>query len=100
MAANGISTLPTKEARQIAKLELAQTKRQQAGTPGYRVLNNYNTELLPAVYDGNTVVPQYPELVPGRPWQAGGPAPTNFNSILTEGSEPIITEGGDTLISE
>lgn len=99
MAANGISTLPTKEARQIAKLELAQAKRQQAGTPGYRVLNNYNTALLPAVYSGNTVAPQYPELVAGRPWVAGTPVAT-FNFILTEVSDPIITEGGNNLISE
>lgn len=99
MAANGISTLPTKEERQRAKLELAQTKRQQAGQVGYRELNTYDMHLLPAVYSSNTVVPQYPNLELGRPWTAGTPTPF-FAYILSEASDPITTEGGDPLILE
>lgn len=71
MAANGISTLTTKEDRQIAKLELAQTKRQQTGTTGYRDLRYYDRDLLPTKYVGNDIVQNlHPEgLVTGRPWK-------------------------------
>ena len=71
MAANHISTLPTKEERQIAKLELAQTKRQLVGTPGYRELRYYDVDLLPTKYSGNNVVntPHPSGLVQGRPWK-------------------------------
>ena len=70
MAENGISTLATKEERQLAKLELAQTKRQQEGTPGYRNLRYYDIDLLPTKYNGNAVVytPHPTGLVQGRPW--------------------------------
>jgi len=72
MAANGISTLPTKEARQIAKLELAQTKRQLTGTQGYRESRYYDLDLLPTQYNGNTLVnnPNVGGLQQGRPWKA------------------------------
>ena len=64
MAANGISTMATKEARQIAKLNLAATKR---GTTGRR--NNHNNRaLVPAPYTGNVAVPSGNALVAGRPW--------------------------------
>ena len=71
MAENGISTLETKEERQLAKLELAQTKRQQVGTPGYRNLRYYDIALLPTRYVGNDVVDNTNEggLVQGRPWK-------------------------------
>ena len=65
MAANGISTLATKEARQIAKLDLAATKR---ATTGRR--STYNRALLPAPYTGNVAVPANgaATLTTGRPW--------------------------------
>jgi len=71
MAANGISTLPTKEARQIAKLELAQTKRQLAGSQGYRENRYLDLDLLPTKYVGDAVVnnPNVGGLQLGRPWK-------------------------------
>ena len=71
MAANGISTLPTKEDRQIAKLDLAQTKRQLVGTQGYRENRYYDLDLLPTKYSGDSVVnnPNVGGLVKGRPWK-------------------------------
>lgn len=71
MAENGISTLATKAERQIAKLELAQTKRQLVGTAGYRELRYYDANLLPARYQENdTVFTPHPDgLQPGRPWK-------------------------------
>ena len=69
MAANGISILPTKEERQLAKLELAQTKRQLTGTPG-RPLKYYDINLLPTKYVGNTLVNNPGALLPGHPWKA------------------------------
>lgn len=74
MGANNISTLPTREARQVAKLNLAQTKRQAVGAPSYRVNNIYDLNLLPTKYSGNTLVnnPNPGGLQPGRPWK---PAP-------------------------
>jgi hypothetical protein len=55
MAANGISTLPTKAARKAAKLAAAQAKRSAAGTPGYRPLHTLDTTLV--------------SPTPGRPWK-------------------------------
>jgi len=72
MAANGISTLSTKELRQVAKLELAQTKRQLVGTAGYRTNRYYDLSLLPTQYNGNTLVnnPNVGGLQAGRPWKS------------------------------
>ncbi len=53
MAKNNISTLPTKEARKQAKLELAREKRSTPGTNGYRELN----KLADMTFKGQ-----------GRPW--------------------------------
>ena len=84
MAANGISTLATKELRQIAKLDLAQAKREGRvvavdGTvtgdidptkPYYRARNQYDITQLPTQYDNNDVVdnPNVGGLIQGRPW--------------------------------
>lgn len=98
MAANGISTLATKEARQIAKLEYAQAKRKgrvitdggALGTYGtwsddgtdddtknyYRSNNTYDATALPDTYNGN--VPGADDnanadgLLPKRPWVSVG----------------------------
>jgi hypothetical protein len=84
MAANGISELATKELRQIAKLDIAQAKRQgktvaRDGTitgtvdstkPYYREANVYNRDDLPTQYDDNAVVDNANSggLLPNRPW--------------------------------
>jgi len=73
MAQNGISTLATKELRQIAKLDLAQDRRRAGGDttqPYYRVLNTYDIELLPTKYDDNDIVDNanVGGLQQGRPW--------------------------------
>jgi hypothetical protein len=91
MAANGISTLATKQARQAAKLAKATAKRQgktvavdgtitgsvDATKPYYRAANTLDTTLLPTLYSGNTVVDNINTvnsvngvLVAGRPWAA------------------------------
>jgi hypothetical protein len=73
MAANGISTLATKALRQVAKLNLAQTKRQAGGVttkPCYRVNNTYDITGLPTQYSGNVSVNNANSggLLRGRPW--------------------------------
>jgi hypothetical protein len=75
MSANGISTLATKQLRQVAKLDLAQTKRQAGGdtsAAAYRPLNVYDITLLPTQYQDNAVVdnPNLDGLIQGRPWTA------------------------------
>ena len=69
MAANGISTLPTKEARQKAKLDLAATERAADGNPRA----TYDITQLPTQYSGDDVVdnPNTGGLVQGRPWVSG-----------------------------
>ena len=67
MSANGISTLSTKQLRQIAKLDLAATNRTADGNPR----DTYDINLLPARYVGNVVVDNTTDgnvLTPGRPW--------------------------------
>lgn len=88
MSANGISALATKQARQIAKLDIAEAKRQgktvaNNGTitgsvdstkPYYRSNNVYDVTTLPNPYDAgqNTTntdeTPNTGGLVQGRPW--------------------------------
>lgn len=83
MAANGISTLSTKLARQTAKLDIAQAKRQgktvavngtitgsiDSTKPYYRAKNTYDISFLPDTYatsgDDNA---NTSGLVRGRPW--------------------------------
>lgn len=85
MAANGISTLSTKEERQIAKLDLAAAKRGE----------NYDRDLLPTRYDGNTVVytPHPDGLQPHRPWINGTPPPTQLDAGFY-GDDAMHNAGG------
>ena len=64
MAKNGISTLPTKEERQKAKLNQAAIDRAADGNPR----SQYILSQLPTNYIGNDVVDTNNELVTGRPW--------------------------------
>lgn len=88
MSANGISTLASKQAKQVAKLELAQTKRQAGGDtaqPYYRILNEYDLTLLPTQYVGNVAVNNINEngLERGRPWVSW--LPTNLFAASEQG---------------
>lgn len=67
MAANGISTLATKELKQKAKLDLAATDRASASNPRA----TYDITQLPTQYDDNTVIdnPNVGGLITGRPWR-------------------------------
>lgn len=66
MAANGISTLSTKQLKQVAKLDLAATDRANSGNPR----STYDITELPTQYSDNSVVdnPNVGGLVAGRPW--------------------------------
>jgi hypothetical protein len=66
MAANGISSLATKELKQKTKLDLAAIKRAVNGNPR----STYDITQLPTQYSGNTIVnnPNVGGLVQGRPW--------------------------------
>lgn len=66
MASNGISTLLTKQLKQVAKLDLAATDRSNDGNARF----TYDLNLLPSVYSDNISVPNdHPEgLIEGRPW--------------------------------
>lgn len=101
MSANGIAWLETKEERQLAKLAIAQAKRQgktvaEDGTisgpedstkPYYRVLNDLDISLLPNPYNGNDTDPdENPNsggLVDGRPWLEDPLVPPFTNPAFT-----------------
>jgi hypothetical protein len=89
MAANGISTLPTKEERKLAKINLAQIKRQTSGTVGYRVLNYY----------AGTVSP-----VPGRPWTNEPPLESGLEFVEEDTNLGLIEftteDGTDIFVTE
>jgi hypothetical protein len=65
MSANGISTLATKQLKQVAKLNLAKTDRAADGRP-----STLNINELPTKYSGDTIVENsHPSgLTLGRPW--------------------------------
>jgi hypothetical protein len=71
-SSNTISTATNKVDRQLAKLELAQLRRQAAGNPDatyYRTHNIYDVNLLADKYTGNTsTVGTTSTLVEARPW--------------------------------
>lgn len=70
-SSNIISTLSTKEDKQVAKLELAQLRRQAGGnttTNYYRVYNVYDVDLLADKYIGNTATNVANTLTEHRPW--------------------------------
>lgn len=85
MSKNGISSLTTKEDRQLAKLAIAKAKREgkivaDDGTvsgstdstkPYFRNRNDYDITQLPTQYDGNNVLdnPNPGGLILGRPWK-------------------------------
>ena len=72
-SSNTIVTLPTKEERQIAKLDLAQLRRQAGGnttTNYYRVFNVYDIDLLADKYVGNTATNVSNTLTEHRHWIA------------------------------
>jgi hypothetical protein len=66
MSQNGISTLPTKELRQKAKLDLAAAKRE---ADGY-TRATYDITQLPTQYNDNGIIdnPNTSGLIQGRPW--------------------------------
>jgi hypothetical protein len=66
MAANGISTLETKELRQKSKLDLAASNRSAQGN----LRATYDITLLPTQYNDDAIVnnPNIGGLVAGRPW--------------------------------
>ena len=84
MSANGISDLSTKELKQVAKLNIAQAKREgrvvadngsisgsvDSSKNYYRDRNQYDITQLPTQYDGNDFIdnPNTGGLVEGRPW--------------------------------
>lgn len=66
MAANGISTLATKELKQKAKLDLAAIDRAAVGNPRA----TYDISQLPTQYNNNSIInnPNTGGLTLGRPW--------------------------------
>lgn len=81
MAANGISTLATKELRQKAKLDLAATDRASVGNSRA----TYDLSSLPTQFNSNAVVdnPNTGGLVVGRPWITTAAAFTFYEAFGT-----------------
>jgi len=105
MAANGISTLATKELRQTAKLDIAQAKRQGKtvaidGTItgnvdetklSYRTNNIYDLSRLPTVYSNNTIEDNnnIEGLLSIRPWKAA----TGFTVYTSNTTWNFLSDG-------
>ena len=81
MAANGISTLATKELKQKAKLDLAAIERAAVGN----LRSTYDITELPTQYNDNSVIdnPNPAGLTPGRPWISTVPAFTFYEAFGT-----------------
>ena len=105
MAANGISTLGTKELKQVAKLDIDQAKREgrvvaDNGTitgpedstkPYYRARNVYDRDRMPTQYSGDGTVNNAHAvgLLRARPWTAYDINPT----------ANIVNEGGTLTVN-
>jgi hypothetical protein len=94
MAANGISTLATRELRQKAKLDLAAAKRAEDGNP--RAI--YDITRLPTQYDDNVIIDNANTggLVQGRPWYS---LFTTYEQVVTPGATITITQTGPFKIT-
>jgi len=90
---NNIANLATKPARQIAKLELAQLRRQAGGDTSatfYRSNNIYDIDLLADKYISNTsTVGTTSTLVIGRPWLA---IPQNDFEFSSDDNQWVIND--------
>ena len=107
MAKNGISTLSTKQARQLAKLDIASAKRQGKvvaanGTISgsadptknyYRSRAFYDITQLPTQYNGNGITdnPNTGGLVIGRPWISISYSVSPNASAINEGDTVTYT---------
>jgi hypothetical protein len=71
VSSNGISTLSTKAARQVAKLNLSATQRTSLNS----LRKTYDITLLPTQYSSNSILdnPNVGGLIEGRPWTAVNP---------------------------
>jgi len=110
----GAVGLADKEARQKAKLDLAQAKRRgftlaadgsvisgpDTTAPFYRARNEYNVNSLPTQYVGITAVPNTEpgDLQPGRPWIAL-PRP-QYLMILENGDVQTLETEFDDFVTE
>lgn len=89
MGANGISRLPTKQERQVAKLNLAASKNGLT----------YDIDYLPTKYNSNAVAVNTHDsrLLPGRPWIE------KIEIALSESGEemlaPIIQDTGNGSVT-
>lgn len=100
-SSNTISKLPTKEDRQLAKLDLAQLRRQAGGDTTanfYRFRNYYDITELPTRYVGNDVVdnPNPGGLIYGRLWIENPIVVTN--RILQETGDYLLQEDGSFIL--
>jgi len=95
MAANGISSLPTKEARQKAKLDLAASDRARVGNPRAA----YDITQLPTQYSGDDIVDNANTggLIEGRPWVTGN---MSFANVLLEDGTDLLQEDGSLFFTE
>jgi hypothetical protein len=99
MAANGISTLLTKELRQKAKLDLAAAKRATNGNPRA----TYDLTQLPTQFNGNVILdnPNLGGLIVGRPWIASELVQTltTFTTVATtDWTAPNYTTSVEYLV--
>jgi len=94
MAANGISSLPTKEARQRAKLDLAAVNRARTGNSR----SAYDIDQLPTQYSDNNIVdnPNVGGLVEGRPWVWDGSFINNGALLYVDAGQTASYPGTGT----
>jgi hypothetical protein len=109
MAANGISTLSTKALKQVAKLNIAQAKKQgkvvanngtisgaiDATKNYYRINNTYSLAGLATQYTDNAVTnnPNSGGLLVGRPWSSVATLPTGYVTLAGLTWAPMSTGG-------
>jgi hypothetical protein len=95
MSANGISTLPTKELRQKAKLDLAAANRAADGNPRA----TYDITQLPTQYNGNVLIdnPNAGGLIEGRPWASTSSTPSYTIEFREWIGEDLEGEPGDII---
>lgn len=97
-SSNSISTSTNKTDRQVAKLELAKLRRQAAGDTTatfYREYNVYDIDLLADKYVSNTsTIGTTSTLVESRPWGS------LIADLMLENGDTLITEDGNTIITE
>lgn len=97
-AAQGLTYQQGKASAKL--LYVAEPVRKAAGTPSFRIYNEFTTWAARQVIPQPTLDPDVPTAL-GRPWRLGQPYPSGVSIVANSTGDALITElGGEPIVTE